>query len=89
MFGIMPYVDPKSFNICNQNGNCKLNKKSDVYSVGVIMWQISSGYQPFYMEGIKYDVGLALAIQGGKREKIINGTPIKYSNLYSGNYFNN
>ena len=52
------------------------------------MWQISNGYQPFYMEGIKYDVGLALAIQGGKREKFIDGTPVKYSNLYTGNYFN-
>jgi len=90
MFGVIPYMDPKIFNnqynISNQSKNYKLNKKSDVYSVGVIMWQISSGYQPFqlfYPEGIKYDLRLALAIQGGEREKIIDGTPIEYSNLYT------
>ncbi|RIA79785.1 hypothetical protein C1645_839926 [Glomus cerebriforme] len=33
------------------------------------MWQISSGYRPFYPEGMKYDVCLALEIQEGKREK--------------------
>src|ERR1051325_3762049 len=49
IFGVVPYVDPKSFNnqsnICNKSNkskNYKLNKKSDVYSVGVLMWQISS-----------------------------------------------
>jgi serine/threonine protein kinase len=82
MFGVLPYVDPKSF---NKNENYKLNKKSDVYSVGVLMWQISSGCQPFYAEGEKYDIGLALDILDGKREKIIENTPIKYSNLYKGN----
>ncbi|GES72649.1 kinase-like domain-containing protein [Rhizophagus clarus] len=46
--------------------NYVLNKKSDVYSIGVIMWQISSGYRTFYdiyPEGIKYDTSLMLAIQ--------------------------
>ncbi|RIA87960.1 hypothetical protein C1645_261622 [Glomus cerebriforme] len=46
------------------------------------MWQISSGYKPFYTE--EYDVSLALEILKGKRENIIDGTPIKYSNLYTG-----
>ena len=77
VFGVMPYVDPKSFN----NQNYKLNKKSDVYSIGVLMWQISSGYQPF---GVDYDVGLSLDIINGKREKFIVGTPIEYRNLYQG-----
>ncbi|RIA86054.1 hypothetical protein C1645_829885 [Glomus cerebriforme] len=56
---------------------------SDVYSIGVLMWQISSGHQPYYAEGINYDISLALAIQGGEREKIIDSTPIEYSNLYT------
>ena len=71
------YVDPKKLN----NQNYKLNKKSDIYSIGVIMWQISSGRQPFY-EG---DASLFLSIINGKREEIINGTPIEYSDLYTGN----
>ena len=89
IFGIVPYVDPKSFN--NQYGtynkckNYKLNKKSDVFSVGVLMWQISSGRRPFYPEGVKYDIGLVLAIQNGIREKIVDDTPIEYHNLYTGN----
>ncbi|RIA80725.1 hypothetical protein C1645_838182 [Glomus cerebriforme] len=90
IFGVIPYVDPKSFNnqynFCNKCENYKLNKKSDVYSVGVLMWQISSGRRPFYAfyaEGVEYDTSLALAIQGGKREKIIDGTPVEYSDLYT------
>ncbi|RIA78905.1 hypothetical protein C1645_160274 [Glomus cerebriforme] len=51
-FGIIPYLDPKSFDnnnciIINQNQNFKLSKKSNVYSVGILIWQISSGYEPF------------------------------------------
>ena len=30
IFGVIPYVDPKKFN----DQNYKLNKKSDVYSIG-------------------------------------------------------
>ena len=78
--GIIPYVDPKR--LSNQQ-KYKLNKKSDVYSVGVLMWQISSGHQPYY--GYDYDVSLALSIVSGKREEIIDGTPLEYSKLYTGN----
>ncbi|CAB5378291.1 unnamed protein product [Rhizophagus irregularis] len=47
------------------------------------MWQISSGRKPFYDEAVNYDLSLALAIKGGKREEIIDGTPIEYSNIYT------
>ncbi len=83
IFGIIPYMDPKCFNNCkNQSNNYKLNKKSDVYSIGVLMWQISSGCKPFEDEGSNFY--LHMDIQRGKREKIIYGTPIEYSNLYQG-----
>ncbi|CAI2173482.1 5991_t:CDS:10 [Funneliformis geosporum] len=85
MFGL-PYIDPKLFfnqyNINNQGEIYRLNKSSDVYSIGVIMWQLSSGYQPFSNEHVN-DISLAVAIQRGKREKIIVGTPIEYSDLYT------
>jgi len=81
LYGVMPYLDPKGLN--EQSQNYKLNKKSDVYSIGVLMWQISSGKQPF--QGIKYDIDLALDIIKGKREGIIDETPTEYSNLYQGN----
>src|SRR5688572_26858158 len=62
--GIIPYVDPKRFNQV-QGQSYKLNKKSDVYSVGVLLWQISSGRQPFD-EGNNYDGRLVLIILNGK-----------------------
>ncbi|CAI2179071.1 11925_t:CDS:2 [Funneliformis geosporum] len=76
IFGVIPYVDPK----CLNDKSCKKDKKSDVYSVGVLMWQISSGRSPFYYDN--YDGGLIINIIRGQREEIIPGTPIKYSNLY-------
>ena len=81
VFGIIPYVDPKGLKEPSQS--YKLNKKSDVYSIGVLMWQISSGKQPF--EGIEYDEALVLDIIKGKREGIIDETPTEYSNIYQGN----
>ncbi|CAI2173597.1 12813_t:CDS:2, partial [Funneliformis geosporum] len=80
IFSVIPYIDPKWFG--NKNQNFELNKKSDVYSVGVLLWQISSGRRPFYAKDVNYDIGLAFEIINGKREKVIDGTPIEYSNLY-------
>ena len=85
VFGLTPYLDPKSLsNNENQCQNYKLNKKSDVYSIGVLMWQISSGYEPFKGKG-DYNVGLIMAIHNGLREETVKGTPDEYSNLYTGN----
>jgi serine/threonine protein kinase len=81
LFGAIPYMDPK---VLNEGQNYKLNKKSDVYSVGILIWQISSGYRPFSTKSINYDEHLILSIISGKRERIIDGTPVKYSNLYRG-----
>ncbi|GES99200.1 kinase-like domain-containing protein [Rhizophagus clarus] len=78
LHGVIPYVDPKSF---DDKENYKLNKKSDVYSVGILLWQISSGYRPFHE--IDYDPSLILHILDGKRENIIDGTPVEYSKLYT------
>ncbi|CAB4397294.1 unnamed protein product [Rhizophagus irregularis] len=77
LFGVLPYVDPKCF---NDEQNYVLNKKSDVYSIGILMWQISSGCKPFGT--YNFGAALALAIQNGKRETIIDGTPNEYSRLY-------
>ncbi|RIA92876.1 kinase-like domain-containing protein [Glomus cerebriforme] len=76
--GVVPYVDPKYLD--NKNQPYILDEKFDVYSVGVLLWQISSGHRPFFTE--KYDIDLILDIKQGKRENFVWGTPIKYSNLY-------
>jgi hypothetical protein len=87
VLGVVPYVDPKYLNnIKNKSQPYKLNTKSDIYSVGVLLWQISSGYRPFYAENIEYDAKLIMDIKKGQREKIIKDTPIKYSDLYKGKY---
>ena len=84
IFGVIPYVDPKKF---DQSKNYKLNKKSDVYSIGVLMWQISSGCKPFKDKGFDYDARLTLFILDGNREEMINGTPVEYNKLYTGNKY--
>jgi hypothetical protein len=81
IFGILPYVDPKRLEK-DDNIRYKLNKKSDIFSIGILMWQISSGKKPYHTED--YDVKLALDILGRRREKIVEGTPQEYSNLYKG-----
>jgi len=89
VFGVIPYVDPKYLNNIknkNEDKHYILNPKSDVYSVGVLLWQISSGHRPFYAENEKYDANLIMEIKEGKREKIVKDTPIEYSKLYEGKY---
>jgi len=82
LFGVVPYIDPKSFN----SQRYVLSEKSDVYSIGVLLWEISSGHPPFYTEGESYDISLALKILQGLREKNVPDTPDEYVKLYIGKY---
>jgi hypothetical protein len=88
LFGVVPYVDPKIFKR-RSNSNDKstqiysLNEKSDIYSVGVLLWEISSGQLPFYVEGEQYDVALALEILQGLRENVVPDTPENYVEIYT------
>lgn len=83
VYGVLPYVDPK----CLDDQSYAITTKSDIYSIGVLLWQLSSGRRPFYDEDTQYDVCLAINIKNGKRENIIEGTPPEYSNLYKGKLF--
>ncbi|EXX70978.1 Ste20p [Rhizophagus irregularis DAOM 197198w] len=51
---------------------------SDIYSIGILMWEISSGQPPFIN---KHDYDLAIRIINGMRPKIIPGTPLEYKEL--------
>ncbi|GBC04288.1 hypothetical protein RclHR1_00560015 [Rhizophagus clarus] len=79
-FDTIPYIDPEIFGIV---GNMQMEKlkKSDIFSIGVLFWELSSGKKPF--ADIKYDSSLAERIAHGLREKIIEETPEEYSDLYS------
>ena len=78
---MVPYIDPKPL---MDNNNLKFNEKSDVYSIGVLLWEISSGIPPFHDE--IYDLSLLYKISQGRRETTIPDTPNNYVNLYTGNY---
>ena len=78
---MIPYIDPKIF---IDDGNLKLDKKSDVYSIGVLLWEISSGIRPFHNE--KYDLSLMYKISQGQRETTIPDTPVNYVKVYTGKY---
>ena len=78
---MVPYIDPK---ILYNSDNLKLNEKSDVYSIGVLLWEISSGNPPFN-EKIN-QISLIFDISQGQREKIIPDTPNDYAKLYTGKY---
>ncbi|CAI2180619.1 500_t:CDS:2 [Funneliformis geosporum] len=92
VFGVIPYIDPQRFARKKRSENTSrqfmLTEKSDVYSVGVLFWEISSGRQPFYVEGEQYDIDLAIDISEGLREKAVPGTPENYVKIYTGKYVN-
>ncbi|CAB4480525.1 unnamed protein product [Rhizophagus irregularis] len=53
------------------------------YCLGVLLWEISSGQPPFYVEGEQYDIGLALDISQGHRETVVPDTPDEYVKIYT------
>ena len=84
LFGVIPYVDPKSFNK-SRTQVYTLNEKSDIYSIGVLLWEISSGNPPFFRES--YDLNLTIGILQGRRERHVVNTPENYVKLYTGKYY--
>ena len=72
-YGNLPYIAPEVI----------IGKEttfaSDVYSIGMIMWEISSGQPPFINYENDYD--LAMKIVNGMRPKIVSGTSLEYKEL--------
>jgi serine/threonine protein kinase len=85
IFGMIPYIDPQYFKEQKDNDYKNYHyKKSDVYSVGVLFWEISSGQKPFESYDAPYQKPrLILEILNGKRESPISDTPIDYINIYT------
>ncbi|GBC01818.1 hypothetical protein RclHR1_04340015 [Rhizophagus clarus] len=73
IYGNLPYIAPEVISGKNTT------KESDVYSIAMLMWEISSGQPPF--NDYENDYNLALKIINGMRPKVVPGTPLKYENL--------
>ncbi|GBC10312.1 hypothetical protein RclHR1_09510003 [Rhizophagus clarus] len=74
--GMVEYNEPQLFKIIDY----KKNKKSDIYSLGVLLWEISSGRPPFPGYS-RYVLGSHISYHN-LREDPIEGTPFKYQQLY-------
>ncbi|CAG8443381.1 1083_t:CDS:2 [Acaulospora colombiana] len=70
IYGNLPYIAPEVIK------KKKYTAKADMYSLGMIMWQLSSGRPPFHNR--LHDTDLAFDIINGKRPKIVKGTPPEY-----------
>ncbi|RHZ88658.1 hypothetical protein Glove_21g323 [Diversispora epigaea] len=75
--GMIAYTDPEYLR--NQM-KYKRNKASDIYSLGVLFWELSSGRPPFNnLPGLE----ICRMVTSSEREKPINETPKDYINIYS------
>ncbi|CAG8745296.1 32482_t:CDS:2, partial [Gigaspora margarita] len=77
--GYMAYIDPHSLKNSEQQLQ-EISKECDIYSLGVLLWEISSLRPPFEEED---GASLSIKILNGHRETPIVGTPQQYSNLYT------
>ena len=75
VFGSLPYIDSKILEVHSY----KYDDKSDIYSLGVLMWELSSGCPPFVGQD---GATLSIHLIRGRRENPIPDTPTKYLKLY-------
>ncbi len=73
IYGVIPYIAPEIFKGAN------FSKESDIYSMGMIMWELTTGCKPF--ANIEHDSDLIYKIINGKRPEITNDTPEDFANL--------
>ena len=78
---MIPYVAPELLNFTHSQ-HTPFSKKTDIYSLGVLLWELSSGHPPFKDE--EYNELLAFHIvTNGKREQEKPDTPPDYYKLYT------
>ncbi|CAB4403743.1 unnamed protein product [Rhizophagus irregularis] len=73
IYGNLPYIAPE---VINGKG---YTFKSDIYSIAMLMWEISFGQPPFL--NYEHDYILAINIIDGIRPKIISEIPSEYKSL--------
>src|SRR6266480_4096645 len=74
IYGNLPYIAPE---VIAGKG---YTFASDIYSIAMLMWEISSGQPPF--ANFEYsDYDLAMSIINGMRPRIVSGIPLEYKEL--------
>ncbi|CAB4392671.1 uncharacterized protein OCT59_024652 [Rhizophagus irregularis] len=74
-WGMLEYIEPQ----CYVVDNYVRDKRSDIYSLGILLWEITSGYPPFPSIS---RATLCYRIANGYRESPMNDTPLEYVELY-------
>ena len=75
-----PYMAPELLKHGDNSQPPPFSKKTDIYSLGVLLWELSSGYPPFKNH---IEMGLIFNILNGAREQKIQNTPPFYYDLYT------
>ncbi|RHZ83512.1 hypothetical protein Glove_91g34 [Diversispora epigaea] len=75
--GMYAYSDPQYL---RNHIMYKRSKASDIYSLGVLFWELSSGIPPF---DNLLSLDILEMVKSGLREAPINGTPEDYIKIYS------
>ncbi|PKY23646.1 kinase-like protein [Rhizophagus irregularis] len=73
IYGVVPYIAPEIFR------GSGFTKEADIYSLGMIMWELTTGCKPF--DNVKHDHNLIYKVLDGERPKITEDTPECYANL--------
>ncbi|RGB41549.1 kinase-like domain-containing protein [Rhizophagus diaphanus] len=73
IYGVIPYIAPEIFK------GSAFSKETDVYCMGMIMWELTTGCKPF--SNVEHDINLIFKILDGGRPKITEDTPECYANL--------
>ncbi|EXX59805.1 Mkk1p [Rhizophagus irregularis DAOM 197198w] len=73
IYGNLPYIAPEV--IVGREHTFA----SDIYSIAILMWEISSGQTPFI--NYEHENDIVMNIINGIRPKIVPGTPLEYKNL--------
>ncbi|RIB26305.1 kinase-like domain-containing protein, partial [Gigaspora rosea] len=74
--GMLAYLEPQ----CFADPQYKCDKRSDIYSLGVILWEISSGKPPF--DSYEHKIAIVAQVNSGVRETPVKNTPDNYVDLY-------
>jgi serine/threonine protein kinase len=73
VYGNLPYIAPEVI------AGKEYTFASDIYSIAMLMWEISSGQPPFL--DYEHENEIVMNIINGIRPKIVSGTPLEYKKL--------